>query len=165
MPGRRSLVELEIKQTKPFESTAIVPIISVMRTANLLERFYNSLLEAHDLTFQQFNVLTILRGAEPKGHPTLEVANRLIAAAPGVTRLIDRLVKKRLVKRRRGPDRRQVICRITPAGLELLADIYPTLIAADDAVMAPLSKAERVALTGLLDRVRGPLVHPTSPAE
>ena len=163
MKGRPSLVELEIQQTKPFESTAVVPIISVMRTANVLERFYNGLLDPHDLTFQQFNVLTILRGAEPKGHPTLEIANRLIAAAPGVTRLIDRLVKKRLVKRRRGPDRRQVICRITPAGLALLADIYPTLLAADDAVTAPLSQAERVTLTSLLDRVRGPLVNPTPP--
>lgn len=157
MVPKRSLIEHEIKQTKPFESTAVVPIIAVLRTANVFERYYNDLLQPYGLTFQQFNVLSILRGAEPSGHPTLEIANRLIVAAPGVTRLIDRLVRKGYVRRRRGPDRRQVICRITSEGSAVLAAVYPPLHAADEAVMAPLAEAERQNLTELLDRVRVPL--------
>ncbi|MEX2273923.1 MAG: MarR family transcriptional regulator [Vicinamibacterales bacterium] len=159
---RKSLVEREIRQTKPFSSSAVVPIIALLRTANVVERQYNALLEPYGITFQQFNVLSILRGAEPHGHPMLEIANRLIAVSPGVTRLIDKLAAKKLVDRLpSATDRRQVICRITPEGLQLLASFEVPLLAADERVMSPLSEADRAVLVELLDRVRTPFTSST----
>ncbi|HUF23570.1 MAG TPA: MarR family transcriptional regulator [Vicinamibacterales bacterium] len=159
---RQTLVEREIRQTKPFASSAVVPIISLLRTANVVERQYNALLEPYGITFQQFNVLSILRGAAPQGHPMLEIANRLIAVCPGVTRLIDKLAAKKLVERLpNATDRRQVICRITPEGLQLLASVEVPLLAADERVMSPLSEADRAVFVELLDRVRAPLIAST----
>lgn len=155
----RSLIEREIRQSKPFASSAVIPLISVLRTANLIERQYNVLLERWGLTLQQFNVLSILRGAEPDGHPMQEIGARLISETPGVTRLVDRLVIRGLISRASGTqDRRQVICRITQAGLDLLKELDAPLVAADNAVMDPLDEADRQRLVDLLDRIRAPLL-------
>ena len=159
----RSLVEREIGQTKPFPSSAVLPLITLLRTANVVERRYNALLEPHGITLQQFNVLSILRGAEPHGHPTLEIGARLIAVSPGVTRLVEKLERKGLVSRSPGADRRQTICRITAAGLWLLAQVDGPLLEADDEMMAPLGEAERALLVTLLDRIRAPLAPAPEP--
>lgn len=162
MQRKPSLVELEIRQTKPFPSVGVLAIVALLRTGNILERYYNGVLEPYGLTFQQFNVLSILRGAGTSGHPTLEIANRMVTPSPGITRLIDRLVKKRLVTRSRGrQDRRQVICRITRAGVDLLEEVHPVLLRRDEHVVSPLTEAEQELLVDLLDRVRAPLAPST----
>ena len=48
----------------------------------------------------------------------------MVEEAPGITRLLDRLEAKALVRRQRCPkDRRQHLCWITPKGLDLLASL------------------------------------------
>jgi DNA-binding MarR family transcriptional regulator len=63
---------------------------------------------------QQYNVLRILRGAGGNGLPTLSIVERMIENAPGITRLIDRLEKKGLVRRVR---RRRTAVRSCAASL------------------------------------------------
>ncbi|HSN86827.1 MAG TPA: MarR family transcriptional regulator, partial [Thermoanaerobaculia bacterium] len=88
-----------------------------MRTTDLVRRAIARLLEPYDMTPQQYNVLRILRGAGEEGIPTLEISDRMIEQAPGITRLLDRLEAKKLVRRQRCPeDRRQVLCWLTPEG-------------------------------------------------
>jgi len=49
---------------------------------------------------------------------------RMIEQAPGITRLLDRLEGKKLVRRERPSDnRRQVLCYITKPGLDLLQEL------------------------------------------
>src|SRR6202008_362828 len=104
-----------IKQRRPFRSRGQEGVLSLLRTADQLKRDFACLVEPHGLTLQQFNVLRILRGAGPKGLPPLDIAERMIEQAPGITRLLDRLEKKALVRRERCPeDRRQVLVAITP---------------------------------------------------
>ena len=161
---RRSLVEQEIRQSKPFPSSAVVPLISILRTANAIERQYNALLEPWELTLQQFNVLSILRGAGPQGHPVQEIGKRLVSITPGVTRLIDKLVARGLVERAMDDaDRRRVICRITRPGLALLKEVDAPLLAADEALAQPLSEKDRRTLIDLLDRIRAPLAAGLTP--
>src|SRR4249920_1411214 len=107
---------------RPARSVAQEALIAVVRAADRVKREVAPVIEAHGVTIQQYNVLRILRGAGPEGLPTLEVGARMLEQAPGVTRLIERLLRKQLVARARGQeDGRQVICRITPKGLALLA--------------------------------------------
>ena len=88
--------------------SAIDTMVALMRTADLARRTITGVIEPHGLTPQQFNVLRILRGAGAEGLPTLEVANRMIEQTPGITRLLDGLEAKELIKRQRCPkDRRQ----------------------------------------------------------
>src|SRR5213078_2794277 len=97
-------------------------MVALIRTADVVRRAVGDVVEPHGITAQQYNVLRILRGAGQDGLPTLEIAERMIEQTPGITRLIDRLESKRLVERERSSiDRRCVYCRITKAGLDLLA--------------------------------------------
>ena len=150
-----SPIREEIKQLRPFRSRGQEGLVSLLRTADQMKRELTSLVEPHGLTLQQFNVLRILRGAGTKGLPTLDIAERMIEQAPGITRLLDRLEKKALVKRERCPgDRRQVLVAITPGGLRLVADLDGPVAEADDALLARLGSRRIVTLIRLLDAVR-----------
>src|SRR3954469_12277006 len=116
-----SALQRELRQRRPFQSPAHEAVVGLLRTADLIRRHAAALVEPHGVTVQQFNVLRILRGAGTDGLPTLEVAERMIEQTPGVTRLLDRLEAKELVRRQRCPkDRRQHLCWITEKGLSLL---------------------------------------------
>jgi len=79
----------------------------------------------------------------------------MIEQAPGVTRLLDRLEAKQLVRRERClHDRRQVFCYLTEAGLRSLAKLDLPVDEADEAAMAGLTKSETKTLIALLDKVR-----------
>ena len=129
-------------------------VIAILHSADRLRRRGEALLAPHDITLQQFNVLRILRGARPDGLCTLTIAERMIEQTPGITRLIDRLEKKGLVRRVRSEeDRRQVWCRITPAGERLLARLDNPVEEFDRAAVRGLSPADQERLTALLGLV------------
>ena len=110
-------------------------------------------------------MLRILRGAGVDGLPTLKIGDRMIEQTPGVTHLIDRLVTKGLVTRERGTlDMRRVICRITPAGLDLLARTDTPIDEADDFMLSELDHRELRTLIELLDRVRAGMTAPAAEA-
>ena len=98
-------------------------------------------------------VLRILRGAGETGLPTLAIGERMIERTPGITRLLDRLEKKKLVQRERSDsDRRHVVVRITRAGRELLGRLDPQLDKLDDEILS-LSQADLRTLLHLLERI------------
>ena len=145
----------ELKQTRPFASPAQEATVALMRTADVVNRLVDATIARAGITGQQYNVLRILRGAGDKGLPTLEIAERMIEQTPGITRLIDRLEAKKLVTRERcATDRRQVFCRISAAGLALLAKLDEPVRAASDAALHKLSKKDIAQLLEILDRTR-----------
>jgi DNA-binding MarR family transcriptional regulator len=145
----------EIKQRKPFASKEQEAAVTLLRTADVVRRHLGSVIGRHGITAQQYNVLRILRGAEPDGLPTLEIASRMIESAPGITRLLERLEKKKLVSRcRRHDDKRCVDCRITPAGATLLALLDAPVRAAAGEAFHNVNKLELAQLVQALDHVR-----------
>jgi DNA-binding MarR family transcriptional regulator len=110
-------------------------------------------LKAQGITLQQFNVLRVLAEAGDAGLPTLAVADRLLERAPGVTRLMDRLERQELVVRRRGADRRQVICAASEKGAALVLDLLPGVARVEDSVVDCLNPNELGALLHFLNRV------------
>lgn len=128
-------IQKEIKQSRPFRSKSQEAVVSLLRTVDLLKRHLTGLVESRGITLQQYNVLRILRGAHPEPLLTLEVADRMIEQAPGITRLLDRLEARDLIRRERCPtDRRRVHCWITDTGLEILEDLDTRIDEADDAI-------------------------------
>ena len=102
-------------------------------------------------------MLRILRGGGSDGMPTLEVGARMIEETPGVTRLLDRLEAKALVRRQRCPkDRRQHLCWITQQGLDLLAGLDAPVVRHSDEALKGLTRDEQSSLIRLLDQVRAP---------
>ena len=130
--------------------------VSILRTANYLDRFCSPVFGQYGITSQQFNVLRILRGAGLDGLPTLEIAERMIEQAPGITRLLDRLEKKKLVRRERPSDnRRQVLCYITKPGLDLLQELDIPVRNKVNQALHRLDESEIEELIRLLELARG----------
>jgi len=155
MPGRTSRIQSEIKQKRPFGSKEQEAAIALLRTADVVRRRIAEVIQPHGVTPQQYNVLRILAGAGAAGMPTLEIAARMIERAPGITRLLDRLEAKRMIRRERCPtDRREVTCRISEPGLQLLKRMEETVNRADHAAIKNLATRELEQLIALLDGVR-----------
>jgi DNA-binding MarR family transcriptional regulator len=145
----------EIRQTRPFSSREEETVVALLKTAGHIRRLQHPVLAPYGLTGQQYNVLRILRGAGDAGLPTLSVAERLIEHTPGITRLIDRLEAKQLVRRERpAADRRQVYCFINPTGLDLLATLDPLIEQAARRTLRHLTKTEMRTLQALLEKIR-----------
>ena len=153
--ARKSLLQGEIRQRRPFQSTAHEAVLALIRTTDLVHRRLAAVIEPHGLTTQQFNVLRILRGADEEGLPTLVIRDRMIHEAPGITRLLDKLEKAGLARRERtSPDRRQVFCFITERGRAMLDELDGEMKEADEVAVGNLSDAEQRQLLKLLEGVR-----------
>jgi len=152
-----SKLQRELKQEKPFSSTAHEAVLALMRTADVVRRQIAAVVEPSGVTIQQYNVLRILRGGGSDGVPTLEVGARMVEQTPGITRLLDRLEAKQLVRRQRCPkDRRQHLCWITPEGEALLAALDAPVLAAGESSLETLTQPDRLAFIRLLDAIRAP---------
>ncbi len=130
-----------------------IAYVALLRAADRLKTHLETIVARFDITGQQYNVLRILRGAEPDGLPTLTIAERMIERTPGITRMIDRLEAKGLAARELRPnDRRCIHCRITKKGLDLLELLDEPVDVTNDGFRG-LSEAELERLTVLLEKV------------
>lgn len=145
----------EIKQTRPFGSLEQEAMLSLERTSASLRYSMAEELKRHDLTGPQYNVLRILRGAEPTGLCRHEVQARLVTPVPDVTRLLDRLEDAGLIVRARSDeDRRLVRTRVTRRGLDLLAKLDEPVAALHTRQLGHMNRTELRQLITLLARAR-----------
>lgn len=115
-----SIIADRIKQST-FETDGQEAIISILVTASYLKEKLNFLCEKEAISLQQFNILRILKGIHPDGYARCDISNRMVEKAPDTTRLIDRLVKTKLVIREQcKEDKRRSISKITEMGLSVL---------------------------------------------
>jgi DNA-binding MarR family transcriptional regulator len=139
-------------QQRRFGTLADEAVVSLMVVAEHFDQAVTPVWERHGITGDQYNVLRILRGVYPGGHPRNEVARRMIHRAPDVTRMLDRLVRHGLVARVRNPDdRRESIATITKAGLAALERIDPDVHATQMALTASLGQRDLRQLARLCD--------------
>jgi MarR family transcriptional regulator, organic hydroperoxide resistance regulator len=95
--------------------------VAILKTADSLSQEAERLIKTGGLTPAQYNVLRILRGAEPDGLLCRGISERMISRDPDITRLLDRMEAHQLITReRQKQDRRVIKTRITPEGLKLL---------------------------------------------
>jgi DNA-binding MarR family transcriptional regulator len=153
--GKNPIAE-QREQKGPIPSREQDTVICIIRATAHVREFGLRVFEEVGITPQQYNVLRILRGAGPGGLPTLDIAQRMIEKTPGITRLLDRLEAKRLVRRERpSGDRRQVICYVTKAGLDVVQDLDAPLKKQASEALGMLSESELEQLSRLLGKVIG----------
>lgn len=117
-----------LKQTVPFENQAQEAMLNLFVASAHVRRKVEAVCQDYDLQFSHHNVLRILRGVHPDGHPRCEISERMLDPSPDVTRLIDKLVDRGLVRRNRSEeDRRMMIHTITDEGLALLDEVDPRI--------------------------------------
>jgi DNA-binding MarR family transcriptional regulator len=148
-------VRTEIRQGKPFRSRRQEAAIALLRTASVVRRAIERVIQPYGLSLAQYNALRIIRGAGADGVPTLAIRERMIEEGTTITRLLDKLEEAALIERERSePDRRQVVCRATNAGKKLLDKLDPKVDAADEETMTALGKRELDQFIHLLDSIR-----------
>lgn len=122
------ILQERIKQTVPFEDRTQEAMLNLFVASAHVRRRVEAVCQKYDLHFSHHNVLRILRGAHPDGHPRCEIIERMLDPSPDVTRLIDKLVERGLVRRSKSEtDRRMTIHTITEEGRELLAEMDPEI--------------------------------------
>lgn len=113
----------DLKQ-RTFTSETGKSVINVIFTGNWMMQQMHELLKPFGLTPQQYNVLRILRGQQNNPMTVLAITERMLDKMSNASRLVDKLLDKKLVLRRECPqDRRAVDVIILPAGLTLLTEI------------------------------------------
>lgn len=145
----------ELRQRKPFESLQQEAHLNVVRTGTALQDAFEQLLKPYGISNTQYNVLRILRGAEPDGLCRNELRDRLLTRMPDVTRLLDRMEELELVSRERETsDRRLVTTRISKRGKRLVDDLDAVVAAEHQRSLAHLSKSQLTTLIELLTLAR-----------
>lgn len=145
-------IEQDISQAK-FRNEYQKATINLIYTFNWMNERIKTMLDQYDITPQQFNILRILRGA---GKPlsTLQIRQRMLDKMSDTSRIVDRLLKKDLVKKVTCEgDRRLVDVTISDQGLQLLERIDSHQDEMDG-VFKNLDEEQAALLNNLLDKIR-----------
>ena len=146
-------IENDIQQAK-FRNEYHKMSVNLIYTCNWLMEKNKDFFDKADITSQQFNILRILRGA---GGPlsTLQIRQRMLDKMSDTSRIVDRLVKKELVKKVIcKTDRRLVDVTISDKGLSLLEEL-DGFNDEMDATVGALTEEEAKTVNLLLDKMRG----------
>jgi DNA-binding MarR family transcriptional regulator len=129
--------------------------VALLQAADTLAQEAEQLVKIAGLTGAQYNVLRILRGAEPQGLACRAIGDRMISHDPDMTRLLDRLEKHGLITRARQTDDRRVVkARITPQALSLLKTLDQPVHQLHKRQFRHMSAARLRILSDLLEEVR-----------
>jgi DNA-binding MarR family transcriptional regulator len=145
----------ELKQTKPFKSEMQKLVLNISVTSSWLNSVFSEKLKPFDISPPQYNVLRILKGRHPDCYCNQEITQRMIDKSSNATRIVDKLVKKKLVSRSEDKsDRRSVNIRITDKGIKLLTDIDKTPFS-DKTKMKDFNEEKAKLMNEWLDELRG----------
>ena len=140
---------------RPLADPVIEGMLNLLVTGAVLNQASERLFGQFGLTSSAYNVLRILRGS-PDGQPRGEIGERMVNRAPDVTRLIDRLARRGLVRRMRArTDRRLSLTRITDKGLALLERAEAANVEQRAHLATKLSDREWRQLSALCERIYG----------
>jgi len=157
--GEASKVQLQVPLRATFGASVPVKVVSrIPQTPGLSVRRLWLVVDKNPsgLSATQYNALRILRGAGPDGLPCGEVAARMITRDPDVTRLLDRLEKRGLIRREILPaDRRCHALFFDGAGEALFLAAREKIRAFEEGVATRLSKLEQRELARLLAKLQG----------
>lgn len=145
----------EAIQQKKFRDEFHKVHINVLFTASWLHQQSLQALKPFNISWQQYNILRILRGMHPEPASVKLLTERMIDKMSNASRLVEKLKQKGLVERRSCKfDRRQVDVVITETGLELLEQASKAMDQQMDATKGNLSEDQAAQLNELLDAMR-----------
>jgi len=147
-------IQEDIKQKRAFRNEYQKAVVNLLFTYGWLQEKIRLAIEPFDITMQQYNVLRILRGSHPDPISTQEIRKRMLDKMSDVSRIVDRLVLKKLVQKRICEfDKRLVDVTISDIGLALL-DSMESYQKEMDGIIAGITEAEAGELNHLLDKMR-----------
>jgi DNA-binding MarR family transcriptional regulator len=152
-----SKLKHEIQQTAPFSGIEEEAVLNLIRTSDFVQRAFQHKTRDWGVTSTQYNVLRILRGAEPEGLQCAAIGARMLTAEPDITRILARLKALKLIRQHRDQaDRRVVWTRLGESGLRLLREMDPLIERLPGNLLGHMKKAELKQLIRLLELARQP---------
>ena len=148
-------LEKRIKVNQPLMLSKRT-VVNIILTGGYVSLRLNNSLKPHGITLQQFNVLRILRGQHGNPLNLYEIQERMINKNSNSTRLIDKLVKKKYVKRITDKDnRRKIKVSITHEGLEFISSLDKVVDQQEEKqIVEKLNNKELEQLNKLLEKIR-----------
>ena len=129
-------------------------IISILKTSAFISEILLSGLKPYEISEQQFNVLRILRGQKGIAANLSTVQERMVHKMSNTTRLIDKLIQKKLVKRNVCErNRRKIELFITEDGLDLLKKIDPITDEIEKKILSNISSQDLNSLISILNLI------------
>jgi len=143
---------LKKKNELPLSRAAV---INIFFSNNWIKDELLTELKPYDLSLEQFNVLRILRGQNGKLINLQDIQERMVSKMSNTTRLVDKLINKKFVKRITCKEnRRKVEISITDLGKETLKTLDPLIEFAENNVTKNLTQDELLQLNKLLIKIR-----------
>ncbi|MBR98974.1 MAG: MarR family transcriptional regulator [Flavobacteriaceae bacterium] len=129
-------------------------VIGILKAASKAEFILEEVLKLNKLSLQQFNVLRILRDRKNKISNLNTIQVRMIYKMSNTSRLIDKLIDKKLVKRNPCKEnRRKVEIVITEMGLSVLSNLDHKIENAEKKILDPLDNESQKKLRKLLNKI------------
>jgi len=129
-------------------------VVGMLKAGNKAEKYLNGTLKPLEISLQQFNVLRILRGRKGKAANLNTVQKRMIHKMSNTSRLIDKLIEKKLVERDICPEnRRKIEIFITKKGLDLLENLDNKIQMTESEILKPLSIEDQKILRSLINKI------------
>ena len=139
---------------KKFQHHYEKMLVNLIHTYSHVVKLQNYVLRPYKLTLPQYNVLRILRGQYPSSTTVSDVNRRMVDKASNGSRIVDKLVLKKMVSRRiSAKDRRKMDVRILQKGLDILDAIDKDLELFYEN-FSHVSENEAQNLSNLLDKIR-----------
>ena len=137
-----------------YHAPSVDVIVTLLDAHHVVYTALSRALAEHDISLSALNLLAILQGRQPDGCPLGQLSDLMLVTPPGITGLVDSLVRKGLVERHMNPgDRRVRRACITPAGKDLVERVLPSHYRLLRALLAGLAGQELASLASLLARL------------
>ncbi len=147
-------LEKDIHQSKGFRNEHHKALVNLIYSFNWVKNRLQTILDREDISMQQYNILRILNGSDAP-ISTLDIRERMLDKMSDTSRIVDRMVLKKLVKKKNSKtDKRLVDITITQKGKALLDKLNANNHEID-AIVSSLTNNEATVLSNLLDKMRG----------
>ena len=129
-------------------------VVGILKAGSKVEEHIGEVLKTFDISLQQFNVLRILRGRKGKPANLQTVQKRMIHKMSNTTRLVDKLIIKKLVVRKTCEEnRRKIEITITDQGLDVLSNLDTKIQKTEATILKQLSLEEQKTLRNLINKI------------
>ena len=129
--------------------------VNLLYTTSWLTTELMHTLNTIGISWQQFNLMRIVRGQKVTPVSLKTISERMIDRQSNTSRLVDKLVQKGLVNRSQcSKDRRQIDICLTKEGKDLLDEASEAVNALNHRLLGHIGKENLRVLNELLDAIR-----------
>jgi len=139
---------------RPDVDVAPLEVIGrISRLSRVIDRIIGENYARHGIEYWMFDVLaTLRRSGEPFELSAGQLVQQTMVTTGAMTNRIDRMEQRGFVERVAAEDRRKVIVRLTPEGLELVDEVIVTHMETEQEILSALSGRQREELARLLKK-------------